>query len=469
MELIGRKFEREILRKAYESKQPEFIAIYGRRRVGKTYLVREYFKDRFTLYVTGLANANKSQQIVNFHNGIVNIDESKSANPIPSNWLGVFDELSSTLEKMGKSKEKKVIFIDEAPFMDTPKSDFITALEHFWNAWAAGRDDILLIICGSASSWIVNKVIKNHGGLHNRLTYKIRLLPFTLAETKEFLESKNVRWVNKSIAECYMIMGGLPYYLNYIDPKYSLAQNIDIIFLNDNALLRGEFDNLFASLFKKSEPFARIIEILSKKKSGFYRSDIVKGMGLKDGGSLTGKLTALEECGFIRKYRPVQGKAEVYQLIDFFCLFHFSFIKNNLYDADAWKLITNTPKYNTWCGLSFEKLCLTHAQQIRNALGIKGVGTRTYSYYSKETQIDMVIERDDNVVNMCEMKYSREPYTITKNEAEKLEKRASTLRKIFGSRKNIYITMVTLSGLERNEYANSIVQDSVTLDDIIGA
>lgn len=462
MNIIGRKTEINELNRIMESASSEFVMVYGRRRVGKTFLIREYFANRFSFYATGIAQGTLQEQLMNFKLTLSATDTSIDNTNI-RNWFEAFEALSRHLEK---SKErKKIIFLDELPWMDTPRSNFIKALEHFWNTWASARNDIILIVCGSAASWMVKNIVKNHGGLHNRLTCKIKLNPFTLAECKEYLHSLGIRWENRMIAECYMVLGGIPYYLKMLDKRLSLAQNIDRLFFADSALFEDEFSNLYASLFKNSAEYVRIVEVLAKKKSGYTRDEMLTQLKLSDGGSFTRRLEELEQCGFIRKYHSTGDVSAIYQLIDFYSLFYFQFLKKGKsYDTDTWMHLTETPAYHNWCGLSFEKLCLVHLPQIKQALGISGIRTNSYAYYGKEAQIDLVIERGDNVINLCEMKYTEDEFVITKAYADKLHQKQAALRKYIKRKKSIQMTLISANGVKRNEYFYNLIQQDFTLD-----
>lgn len=445
-----------------ESPTSEFVMVYGRRRVGKTYLIREYFANNFAFYATGIAQGSLQEQLMNFKMTLAAADPSLSIANI-RNWFEAFDALKRLLEK--SKFRRKVVFLDELPWMDTPRSNFIKALEHFWNTWASARNDVILIVCGSAASWMVKNIVKNHGGLHNRLTCKIKLNPFTLAECKSYLHSLGIRWENRMIVECYMILGGIPYYLRMLDKRLSLAQNVDRLFFSDSALLQDEFVNLYASLFKNSSEYVRIIEVLAKKKAGFTREEIRLQLKLNDGGGFTRRLEELEQCGFIRKYKSAGEVPAMYQLVDFYSLFYFQFQKKGRnYDTDTWMHLTGTPAYYNWCGLSFEKLCLVHLPQIKQALGISGVSTNSFVYYSKEAQIDLVIERGDNVVNLCEMKFADDEYVITKAYSEKLKQKVAALRTLYKYRKTIQLTLIASNGVKRNEYFYSLVQRDLSLD-----
>ncbi|MCQ2303910.1 MAG: ATP-binding protein [Bacteroidales bacterium] len=463
MNIVGRKEEMKELQRIYDSGSSEFVVVYGRRRVGKTYLIREFFHDDFVFYATGVARGNRTEQLAQFNSSLARYGDSEDQTA-PENWFLAFGRLEKLVAK--SRKQRKVIFLDELPWMDTPKSDFVKALEMFWNVWASARNDIVLIVCGSAASWMVCNVIRNRGGLHNRLTCKLKLNPFTLSETKEYLLSQKIKWDNLSIAECYMILGGIPYYLHLLDKSRSLAQNIDRLFFSESALLEDEFDNLYNSLFAKSEEYVRIVEALAKKKSGFTRDEIVARSGLSNGGGLTRKLDALEQCGFIRKYKAFGEVSYTFQLIDFFTLFYFQFVKGrNTVDYDTWQHLVATNSYKTWRGLAFEKLCFAHLPKIKSVLGISGVLTNTCSYYSSQAQVDMIIERADRAVTVCEMKCSDEPYALTKAEYEKIANRLSVLREYY-KRKNIFFAMITSFGLVRNSYAINYVQNEIILDDL---
>ena len=466
--IIGRKKELEALNRLYNSSQSEFIAVYGRRRVGKTFLIRQFFKNKFTFQLSGLANAKTKEQLINFNLTIKR--ESKKNLPIAKTWLEAFDQLISLIEQ--SNDERKVIFLDELPWLDTPRSQFIQALEHFWNGWASARNDIILITCGSATSWMIDKIINNHGGLHNRTTYRMRLEPFTLNETQEFFLKRGMEYTQYQIAECYMAMGGIPYYLNLMQKEFSVTQNIDLLFFDENALLKDEFHNLYAALFKNSEDYIKVVESLCKKNKGLTRNEIISITKLTTNGGLSTILKNLENCGFIRTYTSF-GKKErdkLYQLTDFYTLFYFKFIKNNKYNDDNfWVNTIGTPLHNSWAGYSFEMLCLNHIKQIKAALGISGVQTAVSSWHDSTNeggaQIDLIIDRKDQTINLCEMKFSTDEYEITKSYDNQLRQKRSVFISKTKTRKATHLTMVTTYGLKQNMYSNSI-QSEVVLEDL---
>ena len=331
--IIGRKEQKAKIDAYISSDCSEFVVVYGRRRIGKTFLLREYLKDKFDFQMTGLANASMNEQLINFHAAI----QKFSSVPVgyADTWFEAFHQLITLLEK--SPSQRKIVFIDELPWLDTQKSGFLSAFEHFWNDWASARNDVLLIVCGSATSWITTKLLNNKGGLHNRVTHRMSILPFTLKETEEYLNSKNIIFNRYQLVECYMILGGIPYYLSLFEKGKSLAQNIDNLFFSENAELRNEFNNLYASLFKNHDNYIKIIEALAKKNMGLTRDEILKQAKLSDGGGFSKMLQELEECRFIRRYNAFDKKTRdgLYQLTDFYSFFYCKFIQKNEYNLIA--------------------------------------------------------------------------------------------------------------------------------------
>jgi len=467
--IIGREHEIRRLRDLYKSKRPEFLAIYGRRRVGKTFLIRETFKNNFFFDLAGLAESNTKEQLVNFNISINKVGVNEF--PKVKSWLYAFEQLISAISK---SKEKrKIIFIDEIPWLDTPSSGFLTALEHFWNGWACARKDVFLIVCGSATSWIINKLINNHGGLHNRLTASIFLEPFTLKECEKYFKSQKIKFTQYQIAECYMIMGGIPFYLSKIEKEFSLSQNIDRIFFSKTAELKGEFKNLYKSLFKDSEDYIKIVEALSKKSKGLSRKEISKATKISTGGGLTTSLQNLENSCFIRSYTAF-GKSKrdaLFQLIDSFTLFHFKYLANNDYkDTQFWTNSENTPQRNSWAGFAFEILALQHIGEIKSALSISGIQSAVATWRSnKETnpsaQIDLIINRNDNIIDLCEVKFSKSKFTIDKEYDEKLREKLVSFMTENNPPKAVHLLMLTTYGVTKNKYYGTI-QKEVVLSDL---
>lgn len=479
--IIGRERQQQELLDLLNRDESQFCAIYGRRRVGKTYLVKHTFIDQFAFVHTGVSEGTKQEQLNEFCESLRNYGLKRFHKP--KNWFEAFHLLEQLLASL--PQEKKIVFIDELPWMDTPKSRFLNALEHFWNGWANMRNDIVFIICGSATSWIIDKVIDNHGGLHNRLTHQIHLMPFTLRECELYMRASNILLPQKDIAEAYMIMGGIPYYWSYLRRGESLSQNIDRIFFSQDAPLRNEFQALFRSLFKKPDIYIRIVTALTKKRAGLLREQILEATDADDNESFQNALKELEECGFIRRYNMLEHKAKnaLYQLMDLFTLFHFQYIAaNDKQDEHYWSNMYFSGEHNAWAGLAFERLCLHHAPQIKQALGISGVICHLCSWTYKPTkeeielakknnknaggfQIDLLIDRDDHIINICEMKFADDEYIMNSEEDRILRQRISRFVAHTATRKTIHPILVTTYGLSQNGYA-SVFQRVITMNDL---
>ena len=468
--LIARDIEKRRLQDAYDSDKSEFVAVYGRRRVGKTFLIKEVFNSKFTFLHTGIADAPTEVQLNNFTSSLTKA--GLTINEKPRNWFEAFDSLS-VLIKASKRKGKKVVFLDELPWMGTHRSRFLTALEHFWNGFAALRDDVLLIVCGSATSWIINNVVNNHGGLHNRVTRQIYLRPFTLGECERLAASYNLRMSRRDILMNYMIMGGIPYYWSLLQKGLSQPQNIDVLCFTRGGEMTDEFNKLYSSLFKHPEPYVAIITALATKKCGMTREEIADAAKLNDGGKLTKYLDELEQCDFIRRYTMIGKvkKGAIFQLIDAFTLFYFRFMKSHsMTTGPIWVKLQGKPKFNSWTGIAFERVCLIHIDQIRKRLGISGVITTVHSWQKKEdetpgAQIDLLIDREDGVITLCEMKYHAGKYAIHKKDNLTLQNKLDALANFLKTKKAIHLTMITGYGLAPTEYS-SMVQSEVVADDL---
>ena len=469
MKIAGRILEQKTFQSLFISTTSEFVAVYGRRRVGKTFLVRETFKDKFTFYHTGIANANLQTQLQNFNATLQKFGQIPY--PKVTNWFDAFGQLIHLLES-SKQRGKKVVFLDELPWMDTSRSNFVSALEHFWNSWAVSRNDILLIVCGSATSWMINKLIKNRGGLHNRITRKMLIEPFSLGECEEFYKMNNMVLSRHQMVESYMIFGGIPFYLSLMDKGLSLSQNIDIMCFTKQGGLSDEFNNLYSSLFKHSENHIKIVSELCKKNKGLTRTEIISSTKLPDGGGLSKTLEELEQCGFINKYNAFEKKSKnvMYRLVDFYTLFYINFIQNNKYNDDHfWTNFTENAKHRAWSGYAYEQVCMLHVKQIKHALGISGVLTKIASWQSINSndgaQIDLLIDRNDGIINICEIKFSNAEFTITKQYDLTLRNKKAVFVSETKSRKAIHLSMITTYGVKQNEYWGNI-QSEIKMDDL---
>lgn len=458
--IIGREEEKETLLRCLHSKSPEFVALYGRRRIGKTFLVRKFFKDKFSFYATGVNSKTKRSKLEVFKEALQNYgDKDKNT---PKTWFDAFSRLKALLEDKECYKDpdtgKKVVFLDELPWMDSPRSEFKTALDYFWNVFGSAQDDLLLIVCGSATSWIINNIVKDTGGFYNRLTNQIHLFPFHLKECQKLAKRKGLDYDEMTLLKAYMVFGGVPYYWNLLSPSKSLDQEIDGLCFQENGVLHYEFQNLFRSLFSSKGNHREIIEVLFKKAAGYTRKELIE-KGVSDGKGLTKSLEELEECGFIRKFNlPNKTSGAYYQVIDSFCRFALTFFEKK--KLSSWLAYIDTPSYYSWQGNAFELLCLNHVKEIKNALGISGVETKEYSFRSKESnpgaQIDLVIERKDQVINLCEMKYSLLPYVIDKEYMYNLENKKQVFLKESKTKCALRLTLISPNGLQENQYSNEI-------------
>lgn len=474
--IIGREYEQKLLRNYYDSQKAELVAIYGRRRVGKTFLVKKTLASEFAFSFTGMYETPRSVQLREFK---INLERySGKKYPRPKDWFEAFSMLAEYLDSL--DQERIVVFLDELPWMDTPKGNFLGAFGRFWNDWGSTKDNFKLYVCGSATTWMVSKFIGNKGGLYGRVCRPIHLSPFTLQETELFLsEIKGMELNRKQIADIYMVMGGIPYYLDMLIRGEQLNRSIDNLFFREGAPLRDEYEFLFRSLFKDSKIYRKVVETLSDKMKGMSRQEILEALKLQEGGNLTEVLDNLVKCDFVRKFAVI-GREErdaQYQLIDNFTLFHLRFVANhNGQDERFWSNIEGKPQKNSWSGYAFERLCMLHINQIKQALGISGVLSNVHSWSCKPFtdkngqkwtggQVDMLIDRSDNVINFCEMKYVSDKYSITAGYEERLRERASLFKQVTKTRKSIQHIFVTTYGIANNSYS-SIAQNSITLDDL---
>ena len=474
--ISGRKNEIEQLRNYYGSGKAEFIAIYGRRRVGKTYLVNEVFRNNMTFHHTGLSPYDRHRkvtlkdQLLNFYFSLVR--HGMEGVSQPTSWMEAFFLLEQFLERQDNGT-RQVVFIDELPWMDTNRSGFLTALEGFWNGWGNTRQNLCLIVCGSATSWMLDNLINNKGGLYGRLTGELKIRPFTLAECKDFFDNRGIRMSHYNIAQAYMVLGGIPYYLDYFSASLSLAQNIDNLFFSPKAKLGDEFERLFASVFDNAEGCMKIVRVLGKRHAGYSRSELAETIGIPSGGDFSKMLKALENSDFITQYIPFgESRRSIrYKLTDSFCWFWLHFKEHRkVTETDYWQHHMRESEIASWRGVAFEELCFSHISQIKRALQIGGVSSRESAFVVRNDgnndgmQIDLCIDRSDDVINLCEMKFNKEEYLVTKSYAETLAKRQSAIEQMMPC-KTVHTTLVSAAPLHRNEYSD-IFTSQVTLDDL---
>ena len=477
--VIGRIAERKMLQSLPDEEEPQFVAVYGRRRVGKTYLVRESFSYEFTFQHTGVSNEalgnreRKQRQLDRFGESLAQAGYTGETRI--SSWNEAFNGLKSVI---ANSKDrKKIIFIDELSWMDAGGGELVSALESFWNGWVTARKekDVVLIVCASATYWMMDNIVNAKGGLHNRLTGQIHLRPFTLGECEEYLSSRNIALSRHQILQCYMIFGGVPYYWSLLKRGRSLAQNVDELLFRDGAPLRNEYSNLYRALFNKPDQYLKIIEALSSSNRGITRDQISKKTGIASSGDLSRKLAELENCDFIRKYIPYgyAQKNALYQLIDNYTLFYHKFLKGGVSDENYWESQSGSPAINAWSGIAFERVCLEHIPQIKRALGISGVRTEVNAWRCEAdpdkgiqgSQIDLLIARKDQVINVCEMKFSEYDFAIDAAFDRDMRRKISDFRKKTRTRHAIHPTLITTYGLVDNAYAG-MVQAVITTEEL---
>ena len=472
MQLVGRKAEQRQLLGTVESDKPELVAVIGRRRIGKTFLIRQVFSSHMVFDITGLHNGDMYDQLEHFRNTLWKSGYA-GAVEIPQSWLSAFFMLETYLDSL-KTKKKKVIFFDELPWMDTPRSKFLMAFENFWNSYCTKRNDIVVVICGSAASWMIRKIVNNKGGLYNRITQKINLKPFTLNETETFLKAKGMVWSRYDMVQCYMIMGGVPYYLDLVQKGESVMQFVDRTCFEEGGMLVNEFEELFASLFHNSDRHYKIVEALSDIIKGLERDDLLQKSGLPTGGTFTETLDELLASGFVEKQTPwgKEKQGTVYRLADQFMLFHQKFLKGHKSkQANSWVKITDTPAWYAWAGLAFENVCMQHLAQIEDALKLSAISTEVAAWRggneAQQEQIDLLIERADRIIHVCEIKFSKGIFSIDKQYARELRQKLFVFSQLpQNKRKTLFLTMITTFGILQNEFSRELVQNELMMDDL---
>jgi uncharacterized protein len=469
--IIGRETEKMLLSEIHNSGSSELIALYGRRRVGKTFLIRNTFEKQLVFEFSGIHNTLLDQQLENFSEAL-----SKAAGLRiikPSSWIQAFTMLEEYLAPKIKN-QRRVIFFDEFPWINTPRSGFLQAFENFWNMWASRQKNLIVVICGSAAAWMIQKVINNKGGLHNRVTKKIRLLPFTIGESKAFLRDRKINLDHYQILQLYMVMGGIPQYLKDVRAGESSMQAIDRMCFTKDGFLHEEFKNLFYSLFDNAEYHIKVIKALAKKGTGLTRNGIINICKLTSGGGTTELLEELTESGFITPYIPFgkTGKDSIYKLTDEYSHFYVKFIENSKFKGlGTWARFSAGISWKGWSGNAFESACMKHIEQIKKALGIEGVHSETsmWRYRPKKeseqgVQIDLLIDRQDLCINICEMKFSINDYEISKGYSKELESKLKVFRSNTKTRKTLFLTMVTTYGVKNMMNYPGLIPNQITMD-----
>lgn len=471
---IGRESELQIFSEALVSPSPELVAVFGRRRVGKTFLIRHAYRKQMVFEFSGVKDTKTAHQLERFRMALAKAFVLESPPAKFPSWLHAFSELADLLEKSATtSKKKRVVFLDEFPWMDSPRSGFLSAFDDFWNSWATKQDRIVVVICGSAASWMIQNVVRNKGGLHNRLTRRIRLAPFNLKETEQFLQNQRIQFKRYQIVQLYMMMGGIPHYLKELRRGESVEQAIDRLFFAQDGLLREEFESLYPALFDQPERHLTVVKALADKPSGLTRNQLIEVCPFDSGGSTTKMLDELLESGFVQQYFPF-GKATkdaIFKLSDEYTIFYLKFIENSkAVGAGTWMNKAKMPVYGVWCGLAFENICLKHVLQIKKGLGISGVYTEQSIWRAegkndeKGAQIDLLLDRADNSINLIEIKFSMSKFVIDKKYAEELENKKRVFGDKTATKKNLFITMLTSYGVKKNDYFYNTIQKELTMD-----
>jgi uncharacterized protein len=470
--IIGRKEEIKILQETLVSQEAEMVAVFGRRRIGKTFLISTVYEKETVFELSGTQGGSLKQQLKNFRDELSIKYKTPYQMEIPEDWLGAFQLLKQYLTSLESSK-KKVIFFDEVPWLAGHKSGFLEALGYFWNSWAS-RQNIILVICGSAASWMIRRIVHDKGGLHNRITKRIYLQPFTLSETEKFLQSRGVFFDRFQLLHLYMAMGGVPQYLKEVKANLSATQNIDRICFSNGGLLQDEFSKLYGALFSNADRHIAVIRALSQKWKGMDRDEILQKTKLDSGGSTTKLLEELEQSGFIMSYQPFGKKQRdrIYRLTDSYSLFYLQFIENNSNEEGIWLQLSQSQKFKSWSGYAFENLCLAHLPQIKKALGISGIFTSSSTFYKKQTvdlggtQIDLVLDRKDHVINLFEMKFYEEEFIPTKNFADNLREKKTIFKSSTNTKKQISWVMLSAYGIKPNQHSLGLIDHVLTMDEL---
>ena len=479
-EIVGREAEKGILKKMLESQEAELVVILGRRRIGKTFLVNNLFEKEIVFTYEGTHNDKLNGQLQNFMLALGKAVNSPAPLAVPVNWSLAFNYLSSFLGTKLSAMRPIVIFFDEFPWIHTPRSGFLSAFTHWWNSWASKEPHLKVILCGSAAGWMTRNVIYNKGGLHNRVTRQVWLDEFSLRETAAFLSSRGVVLEHLQIVQLYMAIGGVPHYLKKVEPGESWGQFIDRQFFEKNAELRVEFNVLYQSLFDNADKHELIVKLLAAKRVGLSRTELIKMAGLTTGGTTSKLFDELEASGFISYYVPY-GKTSskgLYKLTDAYSLFYLKFVnRSRVSGKDSWHKIENSASYISWSGFAFEAVCYKHIQQIKQALSIAGVqvevdGWRSVSQIEagelekRGVQIDLLLDRADKCINVCEIKYCADEFVIDKAYGAELDRKIRLFKEETKTKKTIFLTMITTLGTKKNIHYTGRVMKEVTLEDL---
>ena len=462
--IVGRAYEQQVLTDSLISHRSELVAIYGRRRIGKTYLIREFFGKKIAFSFTGLSTGKRADQIKNFMLKLNEVTNEFKKEKQPTDWLEAFSYLKTFLKGIKESKKKKVIFIDEFPWVDSHKSGFLAAFENFWNDYCTTRSDLVVVVCGSAASYMVKKIISNSKGLSKRITQTIKLKPFNLHETQCFFKYKRITMEEYEILKIYMVIGGIAEYLEHVKAGESAVITIDRLCFQQGAYLENEYDEVFKSLFNENSYHQKIMNVLANnKKEGITRDEILKELKISSGGRFSDSLEELMQSGFILKYEAYKDdiKTTLYRVYDEFCLFHLQFMIP--FKGSKWTQIFQKQEYKSWCGYAFETICLKHYKEVKKALRCDQIESKNYCWHNPKAQVDLVIDRDDDVVNLCEIKFYNDEFSLDATYLQRLRNKENQFRASTKTKKGIYTVMITTWGVKSNQYSQAIVTTSLTM------
>jgi AAA+ ATPase superfamily predicted ATPase len=477
MNIIGREEEKALLDDVLANTAADLVAVFGRRRIGKTFLIRHHLQKQIIFEYSGIHNVETAVQLSGYCQALAKQLNNNIDLPVAADWFAAF-ELTAKLVQKKLRRKRAILFLDEFPWMQTAKSNFLAAFEQFWNTWASKQNNLAIILCGSAASWMIQNVVRNKGGLHNRITQKIALQPFTVYETEAFLKSRNVQLNRYQVTQLYMAFGGVPHYLNQATPGHSAAQIIEKTCFTKNGFLYNEFTDLYKALFDSADRHFKVIKALAAKPMGLTRNEIIKVCKLQSGGSTTNLLDELSASGFITPYIPIgkKSKDSIYKLTDEYSLFYLKFMAPNRDGSKGtWTRLSDTPTWKSWSGFAFESVCSKHIPAIKMALGISGIYSETSIWRSKGNstnggaQIDLVINRRDNCINLCEIKFYETQFSLDKKYAAALQQKKNIFRAETNINKHLFITLITSSGIQANENSIGLIDQYLNLDQLFVA
>lgn len=396
-----------------------------------------------------------------------------------TSWREAFHALTEKIKTLPKSK-KVVIFLDELPWLATKKSQLLQTLDVFWNSIWSDMPNIKLIVCGSAASWMLEKLINAKGGLHNRLTATIKLKPFTLAETKLFLHSQGIKYNNKQILDIYMVCGGIPYYLAQVKKSLSPVQNINNICFHEDGLLYDEFERLFKSLFDHADISTAIIKEIAKHRDGVMSEVLINRIGASSGGTFVKRLNELMAAGFIERFVPYGRKVRdhYYKIVDEYTIFYLTWIESikltgvKQSKGNYWKNLSQSPTWNTWAGYAYEAVCYKHIDNIIHALELDAISCKVGNWRyiprkgssEKGAQIDLIIDRADNTISLCEIKYSVNEFNIDKAIANNIANKVKVFMKHYSTNKHLSVVLITTNGLKKTIWSEDLIDVVITID-----